>query len=172
MLEIPAMSDVVAAALIAGLVGLCGSVATIVVMRLSAGDLKRQRDVEWLHELGQERKKAYADLAWHLNRLHKFSTIGFPPSCDDWMDWLDQYEFTTGVVLIVGTPTVVDAVGSHTVELEAAAPALRLAVTQYPDGTSWPIAYAPYADCLEDASRRLFDAMRADAQAGRVAAPP
>lgn len=162
----------VAAALIAGAVGLCGSVATIVVMRLSAGDLRRQRNDEWLHQLRQERKNAYADLAWHLNRLHKFSTIGFPPSYNDWMDWLDHYEFTTGVVLIVGTPSVVDAVRFHTSELETAAPALRLAVTQDADGTTWPIAYAPYAGRLEVASRRLLDEMRADAQAGPDAAPP
>lgn len=85
------MNDVVAAALIAGLVGLLGSAATLIVTRMNVADQTRQRRIDRVHEIQESRKEPYAEMAWHLNRLHKYSTVGFPPGLDDWMEWLDHY---------------------------------------------------------------------------------
>jgi hypothetical protein len=157
------MSDVVAAALIAGLVGLLGSVATIIVTRMNVADQTQQRRIDRHHEVHESRKTPYAEMAWHLNRLHKYSTVGFPPGLDDWVDWLDHYDYTSGVVQIIGTPGVIEAVEAYDAALGEAASDLRAAVDGAA-GITWMDAYRPHADGLERARQGLLSAMRTDAQ--------
>jgi hypothetical protein len=122
------MSDVVAAALIAGMVGLLGTAATVLVTRWNTTAQARQRDQAREDAAKGNRQSKYADLAWQLQRLHKYASFGRAPDKGDWEDWLDYYAFSSGVVLIVCSAQVADAVNAFTAALEEAAPDFREAV--------------------------------------------
>lgn len=158
------MSDVVAAALIAGGVGLLGSVATLTVTRWNTIDQTRQRHEDQLIEARTGRQEQYARLAWQLGRLHKYDALGFAPTREDWADWLDQYDYICGVVQIVGSESVNDGVSAFTSALEEAAPDLRAVFDGTPDpvGERWHAAYQRYRTTLDRARADLLDRMRRD----------
>lgn len=156
------MSDVVAAALIAGTIGLLGSAITLMVTRRNSIDQRQQHREDTERTDRQVRQDHCAQLAWQIGRLHKYDALGFPPTREDWADWLDHYAFTAGVVMIHGTSEVVAGVQAFTAALEDAAPDLRLA-TESARGDEWRAAYGPYKKRLEVARQDLVDRMRRDA---------
>jgi hypothetical protein len=121
------MSDVIAAALIAGLVGLGGTVVTLVVTRWNLKDQSRQSAEAGADSARHDRAEHYAQLAWQLHRLNKYATLGFEQSKADWSDWLDHYAHLRGVVRIVGARDVVGALAEFHRALEEAAPDLSAA---------------------------------------------
>src|SRR5262249_29245177 len=153
------VSDVVVAAAIAAGVGLLGTAATLTVTRWNIKDQAHQRTEEAKGAARQNRRESYGELAWLLLRLRKYHTLGYPPSHDDWSEWLDQYAYGSGVVLIVATPAVGEAVDSFSAALATAARELREAA----DGRgSWADAYSRYAPELDEQITALLERMRTD----------
>ena len=108
-------------------------------------------------------------MAWALHCLHKYANLGYPPSRQHWVDWLDDYAFIEGVVLIVCTPSVADAVAAFSAALEAAAPDLRASLPEGPtdvavvdDQNAWISAYRAHQAALDDARRVLLAQMPQD----------
>jgi hypothetical protein len=166
------VSDVVAAALIAGLVGLLGTVASLILTRWNMRDQAQQREEvrrQARNDLVRSaRQEHYAQLAWLLNRLHKYADLGLPPSEADWTDRLDQYAFSSGLMTIVSSAPVDEGVRGFTAALERAAPDLLMAVSRKRQDivghgiNPWTEAYRKHEEALEVARIELLTRMRHD----------
>jgi hypothetical protein len=151
------MSDVIAAAAIAGGVGLAGTVATLVSAQLTAAQQRRLRAIDREHTDRATRNEKYSEVAWCVQRFHKYGTIGAPPNRSDWTDWLDSWAYWSGVMAIVGEPAAVDATNTFTRALEHYGPAL-LAAADEPD--RWRHVYEQHSETFDEARLRLLAEMR------------
>jgi hypothetical protein len=159
------MSDVIWAAIVAGSVGvlgsMVGSVTTVRIARQSATQEQQRREEDRFEAAQGERVADYKEFAWLLERLSKYAATGYPPSAGDWMDWLDHYYYWRAAILVSGASSVVAASDAMTKQLEASGAMLAEAAEQ----GCWREAFAGGASALERARVALLEAMREDAQA-------
>ena len=159
------MSDVIWAAIVAGAVGvlgsMVGSVTTVWTARQSATQEEQRREEDRFEAAQGERVADYKQFAWLLERLSKYAATGYPPSAEDWMDWLDHYYYWRAAILVSGASSVVAASDAMTEQLEASGAMLAEAAEQ----GRWREAFAGGASALERARVALLEAMRADAEA-------
>lgn len=159
------VNDVVLAALIAGVVGLLGTGATLLVTRWNLTDQATQRQNARMDAFLQSRREQYGELLWLLNRLKKYGELGYPPTQTDWSDWLDQYSYHSSLVSLLGSAAVADGVETFTAALHDAAQDLGdVLLPQGGDGIAdgWAEAYRTHQEALEVARDRLILRMRQD----------
>jgi heme exporter protein D len=159
------MSDVVWAAIVAGVVGLLGSMVGSVtaprVARQAAKHEQQRREEDRLKAAQGERVADYKQFAWLLERVRKYAATGYPQTADDWMDWLDHYYYWRSAILVGGASSVVAASDAMTDQLDASGAVLAQAAEE----GRWREAFAAGGDALESARLALLEAMREDAHA-------
>ncbi len=155
------MSDVIWAALVAGGVALAGNVVTY---RLAVSHQKeefRRQDAERNERRRGNQQSVYVQLSFMLNRLAKYAH-NYSPSKEDWQGWLDYYAYWSGLVLIVGSEPIIQAVTSFNALLDSIGPDLARAAER----DHWQAAFKEHADKIESARKAVTKALRDDAIEG------
>lgn len=159
------MNDVIWAAIVAGVVGVLGSVAgsvtTLRIARQAAKQEQQRREEDRFEAAQGERVADYKQFAWLLERLRKYAATGYSPSAEDWMDWLDHYYYWRAAILVGGASSVVAASDAMTEQLDASGALLAAAAEE----GHWRDAFARGGGALEHARVALLEAMREDALA-------
>lgn len=159
------MSDVIWAAIVAGAVGVLGSVVgsvtTVRIARLTAKQEQRRRAEDRFEAAQGERVVDYREFAWLLERLDKYAETGYPPSAEDWMDWLDLFHYWRAAIVVSGDASVLAASDAMSEQLKASGSVLAVAAEE----GRWREAFAENGDELKRARVALLAAMRDDAQA-------
>jgi len=159
------MSDVIWAAIVAGVVGVLGSgvgsLTTLRIARQTAKQDQQRREEDRFEAAQGERVVDYKQFAWLLERLRKYAATGYPPSAEDWMDWLDHYYYWRAAIIVGGASSVVAASDAMTEQLDASGALLAEAAEE----GRWREAFEGGGGALECARMALLEAMREDALA-------